>query len=219
MMRKIHRVALAAELKTILSGLEPAFRPAKADVAKALGAERRFTFCADTPTGTAFLLFYPAATATDDYFTCEVVWLSAPVTIEALGAGALQMATLNPWKDCTREEMAGRPASRLRIDDLWPNAPARYRGSFHFSTAASRYCEQMFSPPELPTQQAKEEHAFALLQECVAEEKALTETQAAQELSPAISLCHEAIVAAALPYFRQASAAHRAPDGSSPPAA
>jgi|GEM_PF-6005231 len=72
MMRKIHRIALAALLKPLLAALAPAFQPATADVAKALGTERRFTFCADYPAGKAFLLFYPAATASDDYFTVEV---------------------------------------------------------------------------------------------------------------------------------------------------
>lgn len=76
MMRKIHRVALAARLKSMLAALEPAFEPATTDVAKALGAERRFTFCADYPSGKAFQLFFPAATASDDYFTFEVAWLA-----------------------------------------------------------------------------------------------------------------------------------------------
>ncbi|UCV19808.1 hypothetical protein [Ferribacterium limneticum] len=205
MMRKIHRVALAAQLKPLLAALEPAFQLAKADVAKALATERRFAFCADYPAGKAFLLFYPAATASDDYFTVEVAWIAAPVTTEALNAPALQMAVLSPWRDCTRDDMARRPGWRLRIDDLWTDSPQQYHGSFQFSTAAARYCEQMFSLHQLPTQQAREDHAFALLQECVAEEKGLTDEQAAQELSPAISLCHAAIIAAALPYFRLTS--------------
>jgi len=205
MMRKIHRVALAAQLKTMLAALQPAFLPGRTDVAKALGAERRFTFTADYPGGKAFLLFYPAASATDDYFTIEVVWIGEPVTLEALGADPLQMATLCPWKDSTREQMSHKPASRLRIDDLWPDAPTHYRGSFAFSTAAARYCEKMFSLHQLPSQKAREEQAFTLLQDCVAEEKALTEEQAAKELAPAISLAHAAIIAAALPYFAEAS--------------
>lgn len=210
MMRKIHRVALAAQLKTALAALQPAFLPGKADVAKALGAERRFTFGADYPAGQAFLLFYPAATATDDYFSIEVAWIAEPITLEALGSTALQMAVLGPWRDSTPEQMSHRPGSRLRIDDLWSDAPAEYRGSFQFSTAAARYCEQMFSLHQLPTRQAREEQAFTLLQECVAAEKALSEEQAALELAPAISLAHQAISAAALPYFRQASAWHLA---------
>jgi hypothetical protein len=205
MMRKIHRVALATRLKPLLATLDPAFQLAKADVAKALDTERRFTFCADFPAGKAFLLLYPAATATDDYFTVEAAWIACPVTNEALNAPALQMAVLSPWKDCTREDMASRPTWRLRIDDLWTASPQQYRGAFKFSTAASRYCDQMFSLHQLPTQKAKEDRAFALFQECVAEEKALTEEQAAQELAPAISLCHDAIVSVALPYFRLAS--------------
>ena len=205
MMRKIHRIALAAQLKPLLAAMEPAFLPAKADVAKALNTERRFAFCADYPAGRAFLLFHPAATATDDYFTVEVAWIAAPVTTESLSSPALQMAILSPWRDSTREDLARRPVWRLRIDDLWRSSPAHYRGSFQFSTAASRYCEQMYSLHQLPTQKAKEDQAFALLQYCMAEEKALTDEQAAQELAAAISLCHESIVAAALPYFPQAS--------------
>lgn len=205
MMRKIHRVALAARLKPLLAEMEPAFRLAKADVAKALAAERRFTFGADYPAGKAFLLFYPAATASDDYFTVEVAWIANPVTTEALNAPALQMAVLSPWRDSSREDMARRPCWRLRIDDLWTDSLPQHHGSFQFSTAAARYCAQMFSPYQLPTQQAREDRAFALLQECVAEEKALTDEQAGHELSPAISLCHDAIVSAALPYFRLAS--------------
>ena len=61
-MRKIHRIALAAQLKPLLAAMEPAFLPAKAEVAKALGTERRFTFYADYPADRAFLLFHPAAT-------------------------------------------------------------------------------------------------------------------------------------------------------------
>lgn len=205
MMRKIHRVALAARLKPVLAALEPAFQLAKADVAKALDTERRFAFCASYPTGTAFLLFQPAATAADDYFTLEVAWLAGPLTAEALAAPALQMACLSPWKDSTREELARRPSWRLRIDDLWSDSPEPYRGSFQFSTAASRYCEQMFSLHQLPSQQAKEERALSLLQECMADEKALTDEQAAQELAPAIALGHAAIIAAALPFIRQSS--------------
>ncbi|UCV23852.1 hypothetical protein [Ferribacterium limneticum] len=205
MMRKIHRAALAAQLKPLLAALEPAFLPAKADVAKTLATERRFTFCADYPAGKAFLLFYPAATASDDFFTVEVAWIAAPVTTEALNAPALQMAVLSPWRDCTREDMARRPEWRLRIDDLWTDSPPQHHGSFQFSTAAARYCAQMFALHQIPTQQAREDRAFALLQECVAEEKALTDEQAAEELSPAVCLCHDAIVSAALPYFRQAS--------------
>jgi hypothetical protein len=215
MMRKIHRVALAARLKPLLAELDPAFQLAKADVAKALDAERRFTFYADYPVGRAFLLFYPAATATDDYFTIEVAWITGPVTPEALNAPALQMAVLSPWRDCTRDGMAQRPTWRLHIDDLWTDSPKAYRGSFQFSTASSRYCEQMFSLHQLPTQQAREDQAFALFQACMAEEKALTDEQAAQELVPAINLCHEAIVSAALPYFRQANEAQQAQDRTS----
>jgi hypothetical protein len=209
MMRKIHRVALATRLKSPLAALEPAFQLARADVAKGLYTERRFAFCANYPAGTAFLLFHPAATASDDYFTVELAWIAGPVTTETLTTPALQMATLAPWRDCTREDMARRPAWRLRIDDLWADSPASYRGSFQFSTAAARYCKQMFSLHELPTQKAREDHAFALLQECVAEEKALTEEQAANELSSAIALSHKAIVSAALPYFRLASLTDR----------
>lgn len=206
MMRKIHRVALAAQLKPLLAALEPAFQLARADIAKALYTERRFTFCASHPAGTAFLLFYPAASASDDYFTVELAWVAGPVTTETLNTPALQMATLCPWRDCAPEDMAGRPSWRLRLDDLWADAPASYRGSFQFSTAAARYCEQMFAPQEFPSQKAREDHAFALLQACVAEEKALTDEQAATELLPAITLCHDAIVSAALPYFRLANA-------------
>ncbi|MBS1139576.1 MAG: hypothetical protein H6R13_1029 [Proteobacteria bacterium] len=215
MMRKIHRVALAARLKPLLAALEPAFQLAKADVAKALDTERRFTFCADYAAGKAFLLFHPAATAGDDYFTVEAAWIAELVATETLNAPALQMATLCPWKDCTPEEMARRPSWRLRIDDLWTDSPDTYRGSFQFSTASSRYCEQMFSSQQFPTLQAREDHAFALLQACVAEEKALSDEQAIQELLPAISLCHAAIVSAALPYFRLANEGQGAPDRTS----
>lgn len=218
MMRKIHRIALAAKLKAMLPALEPAFLPAKADVAKALDTERRFTFCADYPSGRAFLLFYPAATATDDYFTVEVAWIAAPFSLEALNAKALQMAILSPWKDCSREEMLQRPSWRLRIEDFWTDAPPQHRGSFQFSTAASRYCEQMFSLHQLPTQQAREEQAFTLLQDCVVEEKALTEEQATEELLPAIKLCLDALVSAALPCFHQASEWQLAQGRSSRPA-
>lgn len=126
MMRKIHRIALAAKLKAMLPALAPAFLPAKADVAKALDTERRFTFCADYPAGRAFLLFYPAASATDDYFTVEVAWIAAPLSLEALNAKALQMAILSPWKDCSREEILQRPSWRLRLEDLWTDAPPQH---------------------------------------------------------------------------------------------
>jgi len=215
MMRKIHRVALATRLKPLLAALDPPFQLARADVAKALDTERRFAFVADYPAGRAFLLFYPAATATDDYFTIEVAWIACPVTPEALNVPALQMAVLSPWRDCSRADMALRSTWRLRIDDLWTDSPEAVRGSFKISTAASRYCEQMFSLHQLPTQQAREDHAFALLQACVAEENALTDEQAAQELAPAIKLCHDAIVSAALPYFLEANAAQQAQDSAS----
>lgn len=217
MMRKIHRAALAASLKPLLAGLDPAFQVAKTDAARGLDTERRFCFCADYPTGRAFLLFQPAATAADDYFTLEIAWISAPVTAEALNAAALQVAPLSPWKDCAREEMARRASWRLRIDDLWNNSPSEYRGSFQFSTASSRYCEQIFSLHQLPSQQAREERAFTLLQACVAEENALTDEQATAELASATELCHKAIIAAALPYFRQANAGNVAPGLASPP--
>ena len=210
MMRKIHRIALAARLKPLLAAIEPGFQLAKADFARVLDNERRFTFCADYPAGTAFLLFQPAATASDDYFTLEVAWVAGPLTIEALAATAVQMASLCPWKDSNREELARRPSWRLRIDDLWSNSPEQYRGSFQFSTAAARYCEQIFSLHQLPSQQVQEERAFALLQECVANEKALTDEQAAQELAPAVALAHEAITAAALPFFHLADTLHSA---------
>lgn len=205
MMRKIHRTALATRLKPLLAALDPAFRPANANVAKALGTERRFAYHAEYPAGTAFLLFHPSATATDDYFTIEVAWIAGPATTEALNGSAIRMVTLCPWRDSSREEMARRASSRLRIDDLWMSSPEHHHGSFQFSTAASRYCEQLLALHQLPAQQAREDRAFALFQECAAEEAALTDEQAAQELSPAIKLCHNAIMSAALPWFRLAS--------------
>jgi|GEM_PF-4361236 len=64
----------------------------------------------------------------------------------------------------------------------------------------------MLALPQLPSQLANEDRALDLLQACVAEEQALTDGQAAQELAPAINLCHKAIVSAALPYLESIQA-------------
>lgn len=206
MMRKIHRAALAARLKPLLAGLAPAFQPVSPELAKALGAERRFAFYAEYPAGKAFLLYYPAATATDNYFTVELAWLAA----QAPSAPLPQSATLSPWRDFTRDQMASRPAWRLRLDDLRDALPPD-SGAFEFSTAASRYCAALFSLDANANQKAMEAEASALFQACHAEESALTDEQAALELAPAINRCHQAILAAALPIFKQASDGQQSP--------
>jgi hypothetical protein len=213
MMRKIHRVALAALLKPLLGTLQPAFTLVKADVAKSLDTERRFAFGATFTAGSGFLLFHPAATATDDYFTLEVAWLRAPHGPAELDGDPTQAALIAPWKDCTREAMAGRTGFRLRVDDLWEDAPAQYRGSFRFSTAASRYCEAMFNPPPGISQKEREDQAFALLVQCTDEERQLTAEQATLEVQPAAALALEAVRSAALPFLQLADRLARQPAG------
>lgn len=206
MMRKIHRVALAALLKPAAPLLTPPFALATTAWARAFAAERRFTLMSDAyPGGTAFVIFEPSGTATDDYFTLDVAWIRNGVVAAPGELGDdLTIPELAPWRDKTQDDVLSRPWFRLRIDDLWRDSSAAHRGPFRFSTASSRYVAQMFEPHDAP-QAEREERAFRLLQVCVAEEQALTDAGASAEVAPALDVALEAIRDAALPAFARAT--------------
>lgn len=208
MMRKIHRVALAALLKPAAHLLTPAFALASTAWAKALATERRFTLTSDGyEGGVAFVIFEPSATSADDYFTVDIAWIRHGVVAAPADLGDdLTIPELAPWKDKSQDDVLARPWFRLRIDDLWRDSPTVYRGSFRFSTAASRYTDQLFSSPRDVSQEEREARAFRLLQTCMEEEKSLTEEGASAEVAPAFALALQAIREAALPAFLRASA-------------
>lgn len=213
MMRKLHRAALAAALKPALAALSPSFSPASTAWAKAFDTERRFTFGARVDASLAFLLFEPSATSRDSYFTIDLVWLRDGAALDAADLGDdLTVPLLAPSTSSAADAMRSRARVRLRLDDLWIDSPASYRGSFAFSTAASRYADAMFSK-DAATAESPEDRAFRLLQECMAAEKALTETEAAAELAPAVEMALLAIQQAALPAVLDASrrGRHEAP--------
>jgi len=204
MMRKIHRVAMASALKSAFATFTPAFLPAKAEFAKLAECERRFCFASAYASGMAFLIFEPSATARDNYFTVDLAWLRSGRTKEDVGVvDALAVAVLAPWRVMAPDDLLARPCFRLRIDELWNDSPAEYRGSFSFSTASSRYSECMFSLATLPEEE-RSNKAFELLTGCMAEEKELAPEQALAELSPALSLSLDAVRQAALPAFARA---------------
>lgn len=203
MMRKIHRVALAAALKRDFPALIPSFGMVKAPIAKAFGVERRFGYQAAWGRGTAFLLVEPASTATDDYFTLDIAWVREGTDLEALD-DALTLCDPSPWRTRSRDEVLGDPAFRLSVNDLWSDSPSDYRGTFRFSTAASRYAAALWSALKM-SQAEREERAFQLMQQCTAEERALTDEGAAAEIAPAVRLCLRAVAEAARPAFDRAS--------------
>lgn len=208
MMRKIHRVALAALLKPAAASLAPPFALASTAWAKAFSTERRFTLTADGyPGGIAFVMFEPSATATDDYFTVDLAWVRRGAVAAPGDLGDdLMIPALAPWKDKSEDDVLARPWFRLRIDELWRSSPASYRGSFQFSTASSRYAAQLYSSPRDVSQAEREARAFRLLQTCMEEEKMLTDEGAAAEVGAALALALQAIRAAALPAFARAAA-------------
>lgn len=99
--------------------------------------------------------------------------------------------------------MFQRDRFRLRIDDVWKTSPHEYRGTFRFSTASSRYIEQLALIRNLVGEE-REERAFTLLQECMAEEKTASEEKALFEVTPAAELALHAAVEAAIPVFKRA---------------
>lgn len=206
MMRKIHRAALASALKTAAPNLPVAFALAPASLAKVFATERRFTWTAKYSSGSAYLLFEPAATAADNYFTVDLAWIRdrSASSIDEVG-DALTIPWLAPWRTLTREQLLARPMFRLRLDELWPDSPSPYRGAFSFSTAASRYTDAIFAVGNASAE-TREDRAFRLLRECVAEEKALTDSAASAEVAPALELALLAVRAAAMPAFASANA-------------
>ena len=208
MMRKIHRVALAALLKPAAPLLTPAFSLASTAWAKAFAAERRFTLTSDGYAGgVAFAMLEPSGSASDDYFTVDIAWIRHGVVAGPADLGdAMTIPELAPWKDKSQDDVLSRPWFRLRVDELWRGSPEAYRGSFRFSTASSRYVEQMFATSRDLSQAEREERAFRLLQACVQEEKSLTDEGAAAEVAPALALALQAMREAALPAFVRASA-------------
>ena len=208
-MRKVHRVALAAFLKPATQALDPEFSPASTAWARAFAAERRFTFSAVWNTGRGFLIFEPSATATDDYFTLDLAWIRGATTAATEIGDELTIPELAPWRGHSALEVFARDRFRLRIDDLWTTSPSHYRGSFRFSTASSRYIEQLALTRSL-TGKAREERAFQLLQDCMADEKNTTNAQAFSEVSTAAHVALRAVEEAALPAFRQADELARA---------
>lgn len=205
MMRKIHRVALASALPIAVPALSVAFVPASVAWSKAFATERRFTWTAKYSAGAAYLLFEPSATASDNYFTVDIAWLRDGVATNAGELGdELTIPLLAPWQSMTRDQLLARPMFRLRLDDLWPDSPSQYRGSFSFSTAASRYTEGMFAASGGPSE-TREERALRLLQQCLADEKALTDSAASAEVAPAVELALLAVRDAALPAFESAN--------------
>ncbi len=204
MMRKIHRVALAACLKTATQELEPRLSLVSTAWARALGSERRFTFSAPWKAGLGFVIFEPSATATDDYFTVDIAWIRDASAMAPVALGdALTIPEIAPWIKHTEVEVLARERFRLRIDALWKTSPSEYRGSFRFSTASSRYIEQLALIRGLTGKQ-REDRAFELLQNCMAEEKSTSDAQALSEVTPAAQLALRAITEAAIPAFRLA---------------
>jgi hypothetical protein len=205
MMRKIHRVALAARLKEALPALPVAFAPASPALAKGLRTEKRFTFVAPLPGVRAIVAFEPAATAVDDYFTVDLAWQHTDLD-DAAAADGLAQLRIPAWRDATPDEVAALPVARLRLDDVWTDAPAHYRGSFQFETASSRYCNAMFALHETP-EAGRADRAFALLQQCMQEEQDLSPEQASAEIAPAVSLALDALKSAGLAWFARVGAA------------
>lgn len=210
MMRKVHRVALAAFLKPAIQELMPGFVLATTAWARALGTERRFTFVRSWGTSFGFLIFEPSATATDDYFTVDMAWVQDAHNLAPADIGDdLTIPLVDPWRQNSSDDVLARRLFRLRLDDLWKTSPIEYRGSFRFSTASSRYIESLALIRGLAGKE-REDRAFELLQNCMAEEKATSESQALSEVSPAAGLALRAVEEAAVPAFRRAEELARA---------
>lgn len=172
--------------------------------ARALGSERRFTFVRSWGNSFGFLIFEPSATATDDYFTVDIAWVQDAHNLEPSDIGDdLTIPLVAPWRQISPDDVLAKPKFRLRLDDLWKTSPSEYRGSFHFSTASSRYVEGLALIRGLDGKE-REDRAFELLEKCIAEEKATSDSQALSEVSRAAGLAFRAIEEAAIPAFQRA---------------
>lgn len=202
-MRKVHRVALAACLKAALQDLDPRFSPSSVAWARAFRSERRFTFFAPWPRGFGFLIVEPSATARDNYFTLDLAWIRDAQDLAPTDMGdELNIPEAAPWVHHTPSDVFSRDRWRLRIDDLWTGSTAHYRGSFDFSTTSSRYLEQLSQIHHLAGKE-QEDAAFTLLQNCMTEEKSISEAQASAEVMKTLPLVLMAIVDAAIPALRR----------------
>ncbi len=199
-MRKLHSAALAGALKERVPAIPPGFRPLRAEEARVFQTQKRMSFVAEFSAGRAYLLIEPAGTARDNYFNLDFAWVRADVPPEDPLMESLSISEYRTIPESNLDAVRAARGYRFRVCCIpGVELPGR-ESAFHFSTASSRYSEQLLSMPHLSDEE-REKRVYAQFEESMREEEAVTPEIALVEVLPAVELCLEVVRESVLPFF------------------